>query len=100
MTNVHPLAVLADPTRRQLYARLRRRPHAVGELAKALKITQSAVSQHLSLLRQARLVQSRAEGTRRLYQPDPKGLARLRADVDQMWNDVLGTYADSFKDIQ
>lgn len=100
MTYIHPLSALADPTRRQLYARLRRRPYAVGELAKALKITQPAVSQHLSVLRKARLVQSRAEGTRRLYQPDPKGLARLRADVDRMWSDVLGQYADSFKDTQ
>ena len=100
MTYIHPLAALADPTRRQLYARLRRRPHAVGELAKMLKITQPAVSQPLSVLRKAKLVLSRAEGTKRLYQPDPKGLARLRADVDRMWSDVLGTYADSFKDMQ
>jgi DNA-binding transcriptional ArsR family regulator len=100
MTYIHPLAALADPTRRLLYARLRRRPHAVGELAKMLKITQPAVSQHLSVLRKARLVQSRAEGTKRWYQPDPKGLARLRADVDKMWSDVLGAYAASFEDIQ
>lgn len=41
------LAALADPTRRALFERLRRRPQAVGELARRLGVTQPAVSQHL-----------------------------------------------------
>ena len=96
MAYIEPIAVLADPTRRRLFDRLRRRPHGVGELARALKITQPAVSQHLSVLRRARLVQSRAEGNRRLYSPDPHGIAALRAYVDRMWSEVLAAYAESF----
>jgi DNA-binding transcriptional ArsR family regulator len=97
MAYVEPIAALADPTRRELFDRLRRRPHAVGELARALKVTQPAVSQHLAVLKRARLVTGRAEGNRRIYRPDPAGIARLRAYVDRMWSDVLTAYAESFE---
>lgn len=90
------MSALADPTRRRLFDRLRRRPHAVGELARYLRVTQPAVSQHLKVLRRAGLVQSRAIGTKRIYQPDLKGLAALREYLDQMWTDVLRAYAESF----
>ena len=63
-------------------------------------MSQPAVSQHLRVLRRARLVRSRAEGTRRLYQPDPAGLAALRGYLDRMWTDVLAAYAGSFEDDQ
>ena len=91
---------LADPTRRRLFDRLRRRPHAVGELATYLKITQPAVSQHLKVLKRARLVRVRAEGQKRIYGLDPKGIAALRKDVDAMWNDALSAYASSFEEPQ
>ena len=92
------IAALADPTRRRLFERLRRRPHAVGELARYLRVTQPAVSQHLAVLRRARLVRSRADGRRRLYQPDPAGIAALREYVDRLWTDVLAAYARSFEE--
>jgi DNA-binding transcriptional ArsR family regulator len=87
------LTALADPTRRRLYDRLRRRPHTVGELARLAKVTQPAVSQHLKVLSGARLVSVRPEGVRRYYQATPEGLAELRAWVDSMWDDVLTAYA-------
>jgi DNA-binding transcriptional ArsR family regulator len=87
------LTALADPTRRRLYDRLRRRPHTVGELAKLAKVSQPAVSQHLKVLSGARLVSVRPEGARRYYQATPGGLAELRAWVDSMWDDVLTAYA-------
>ncbi|HEY7409927.1 MAG TPA: metalloregulator ArsR/SmtB family transcription factor [Vicinamibacteria bacterium] len=98
MAYLEPIAALADPTRRRLFERLRRRPHAVGELARHLRVTQPAVSQHLAVLRRARLVRSRPDGRRRLYQPDPAGIAALREYVDRMWSDVLTVYARSFED--
>jgi DNA-binding transcriptional ArsR family regulator len=97
MTYDHALVALADPTRRRLLDRLRRRPHAVGELTRHAHISQPAVSQHLRVLRRAGLVRSRAVGTRRLYEPDPAGLAAVRAYLDRMWTDVLAAYADSFE---
>jgi DNA-binding transcriptional ArsR family regulator len=89
---------LADPTRRRLIDRLRRRPRAVGELARHLRVTQPAVSQHLAVLRRARLVRGRAVGRRRLYQLDPTGLAMLRQYLDRMWGDALEAYAQSFEE--
>jgi DNA-binding transcriptional ArsR family regulator len=87
------LTALADPTRRRLYDRLRRRPHTVGELARLAAVSQPAVSQHLKVLSRARLVSVRPEGVRRYYQATPEGLAELRAWLDGMWDDVLAAYA-------
>jgi DNA-binding transcriptional ArsR family regulator len=89
------LAALADPTRRSLYERLRRREQAVGDLARALRVSQPAVSQHLRVLRRARLVRGRREGTRHYYRAAPDGLAELRRYVDSLWDDVLAAYAAS-----
>jgi DNA-binding transcriptional ArsR family regulator len=94
MTYIESLAALSDPTRRRLFDRLCRRPHAVGELTRYLRVSQPAVSQHLRVLRDAGLVRSRAVGTKRLYQPNPAGIAALRKYLDEMWADVLDVYAD------
>jgi len=93
MTYAATLTALADPTRRAVYERVRRRPQAVGELARALDVSQPAVSQHLKVLRSARLVRARHEGTRRIYSADAEGLAELRRYIDLMWDDVLAAYA-------
>lgn len=98
MTYESTVVALADPTRRKLYSRLRQRPHAVGELATHLRVSQPAVSQHLAVLRRARLVRSRRDGRRVIYRADVAGLAVLRAQVDQMWNEVLEAYARSFEE--
>jgi DNA-binding transcriptional ArsR family regulator len=87
------MVALADPTRRALFERLRSRPHTVGELARLAKIQQPSVSQHLRVLRGARLVRDRREGTRRYYSASQEGLAELRRYVERMWDDVLTAYA-------
>ncbi|TAH36379.1 MAG: ArsR family transcriptional regulator [Planctomycetota bacterium] len=87
------LAALADPTRRSLFERLRRRELAVGELARALRISQPAVSQHLGVLARARLVRERREGTRHYFSASPEGLAELRTYLESLWDDVLAAYA-------
>lgn len=88
-----PWDALGDPTRRALFERLARGPASVGALAKGLPVSRPAVSQHLAVLKAARLVTDRAEGTRRIYAVDPTGLAALRADLDRFWDAAL----DSFK---
>ena len=93
MTYAAALTALADPTRRLVYERLRRRPHTVGELAKLADVSQPAVSQHLRVLDGARLVTHRREGTRRYYSARPEGLAELRRYVESLWDDVLDAYA-------
>jgi DNA-binding transcriptional ArsR family regulator len=88
------LTALGDPTRRAVMARLRTGPRSVGDIVAALPVSQSAVSQHLRVLREAGLVTERREGTRRLYRVDLEGLTALRAYVDGFWDDVLGSFKD------
>ena len=85
-------ATLADPTRRLLMERLRRGPRPVGELARGLPMSRPAVSQHLKILKDARLVTDRAEGTRRVYQIDPAGLGEIRRWLDQFWDASLQAF--------
>jgi DNA-binding transcriptional ArsR family regulator len=93
MAHEASLAALADPTRRSVYERLRRGPHTVGALARAVRVSQPGVSQHLRVLSQAGLVSHRREGTRRYYSASRDGLAELRQYVESLWDDVLAAYA-------
>lgn len=85
-------AVLADPTRRAVFERLRRGPASVGEVASNLPVSRPAVSQHLKALKQAGLVTDRADGARRVYQIDPHGLGELRRWLDEFWDDALEAF--------
>ena len=86
------LAALADPTRRTIFERLRAGPRAVGEIADGLPVTRPAVSQHLAVLKAAGLVKDQADGTRRVYEIDPKGLGAIRAWLDQFWDTALTAF--------
>ena len=86
------LAALSDPTRRQIFERLAGGPRPVGELARGLTVTRPAVSQHLAVLKAAGLVKDQAEGTRRIYEIDPKGLGTIRAWLDQFWDTALASF--------
>ena len=92
MANAHPMDALGDPTRRRIFERLRGGPLAVGELAAELPVSRPAVSQHLRVLREAGLVADRKEGTRRLYELAPEGLAELHDWVDTFWSDALARF--------
>jgi DNA-binding transcriptional ArsR family regulator len=83
---------LGDPTRRAIFERLAERPQAVGELAGALPVSRPAVSQHLKVLKDARLVVDRPAGNRRIYRVDPAGLDGLRADLERFWTQTLAAY--------
>ncbi|MGK9233061.1 metalloregulator ArsR/SmtB family transcription factor [Inquilinus limosus] len=93
MTYDKALAALADPTRRAVFERLRTGPKPVGRIAEGLPVSRPAVSQHLKVLRDAGLVADRAEGVRRVYFIDPKGLGALRAWLDQFWDQALAAFA-------
>ena len=80
---------LAEPSRRQVFERLKSGPLAVGAIARGMPVSRPAVSQHLKVLKQAGLVADRPAGTRRLYYIDPHGLAVLRGWLDQFWDEAL-----------
>ena len=86
------LTALGDPTRRAIFERLADRPRAVGELASELPVSRPAVSQHLKVLKEARLVVDRRVGTRRIYQLDPEGLRTLRGYLDHFWDQALAGF--------
>jgi len=86
------LTALADPTRRQIFEHVAARPRAVGELAVELPVSRPAVSQHLKVLREARLVTVAAAGSRRIYEIDQRGVAALRDYLDGFWNRSLASF--------
>jgi DNA-binding transcriptional ArsR family regulator len=86
------LDALGDPTRRAIFERLASGPLAVVDIARSLPVSRPAVSQHLKVLKAAGLVIDRAEGTRRVYQLDPRGLDALRAYFDRFWTDALDAF--------
>ncbi len=88
-------SALADPTRREIFERLARRPRPVGELAEGLPVSRPAVSQHLRVLRDAGLVIDTRVGSRRLYRVDPNGVAGMRAYLDRFWSDALAAFEDA-----
>src|SRR3954453_6273418 len=97
MTNQLALAqaftALADPTRREIFEREAAHARSVGELADELPVSRPAVSQHLKVLSGAGLVTARADGTRRIYELDPQGLAGLRDYLDGFWRRSLTAFA-------
>lgn len=92
ITNGHPLDALGDPTRRQIFELLRSGPRSVGELAGDLPVSRPAVSQHLRVLADARLVTHRKDGTRHLYELDSAGVGVLRDWVDGFWTEALARF--------
>ena len=83
---------LADPTRRQVFDRLRAGPQPVCALAAGLPVSRPAVSQHLKILQEAGLVTDVPDGARRLYRIDRDGLAEIRAWLDRFWDGALEAF--------
>lgn len=86
------LSALGDSTRREIFERVAERPRAVGDLACGLPVSRPAVSQHLKVLKEAGLVREVAEGTRRVYHIDPRGVGAMREWLDKHWRGALGEF--------
>ena len=90
------LDALGDPTRRAIFERIGADgPLPVGEIAQGLPVSRPAVSQHLKVLKRARLVLDAQAGNRRLYRVDPRGLEELRGYFDQFWSNALAAFKDA-----
>jgi DNA-binding transcriptional ArsR family regulator len=83
------LRALAEPRRRAILRLVSEEELAAGQIAAAFDVTRTAVSQHLTVLKNAGLLTERREGTRRLYRARPEGLAGLRQFLDDMWASSL-----------
>jgi DNA-binding transcriptional ArsR family regulator len=62
---------------------------SASELAAAARLSPSAASPHLKLLRETGLMHMRVDAKRRLYRVDPQRLAEVRAALDELWGDRL-----------
>jgi DNA-binding transcriptional ArsR family regulator len=85
------LRALADPHRRAILRLVAHRELAASEIAQAFDVTRTAVSQHLTVLKKAGLLNERREGTRRLYQMYSAGLDELQTFLDDLWASALDT---------
>ena len=83
---------LADPHRRAILELLHDGERSVREIADEMPITRPAVSRHLRLLKEAGLVTSSAEGTRRLYRLHDEGVAAVRAYLENVWGDAVARF--------
>src|SRR5215467_9888327 len=86
------LAALGDSNRRAIFDLLSNRSQSVGEIAKRLPITRSAVSQHLRILSDVGLVHYESHGTRNVYSLDPEAVAEIRDYLDAVWTKALARF--------
>ena len=92
------LTALGDPTRLAIFEMLGAHPRAVNELAAGLPVSRPAVSQHLRVLKQAHLVRDRRDGTRRIYELNPQGIALLRDHFAHLWDQALAAFQKAAED--
>ncbi len=83
------LKAIAEPRRRAILRLVADGELAAGEIAAAFDVSRTAVSQHLTVLKNAGLLDERRDGTRRLYRARPEGLAELREFLNDIWASSL-----------
>ena len=87
MVSVDVFSALSNPVRREILLRLRQGPRSVNDLAEGFAIRRPAVSEHLQVLRKARLVREEPRGRERYYHLDPRPLG----DVEE-WLELFTRY--------
>ena len=86
------LDALVEPRRREILRLVRDREMLAGSIAAHFSdVSRPTVSQHLRVLRDARLLHERWEGTRRLYRTRPEGFREVRAFLEEFWDGRLQT---------
>jgi DNA-binding transcriptional ArsR family regulator len=87
------LRALVEPRRRAILRLVTDRELSSGDIAGEFDVTRAAISQHLTVLRDAGLVTERRDGARRLYSARRDGLRALRALLDELWSTGLARAA-------
>ena len=80
---------ISEPHRREILRLVRDRELAASEIAGHFDVTRTAISQHLTVLKNAGLISERRDGTRRIYHARPDGLAELRRFLEGFWDEGL-----------
>jgi DNA-binding transcriptional ArsR family regulator len=93
-----PFRAVADPTRRAVLEYLLGRPHGVNELADHFDVSRPAISKHLRILKEARVVREHRDGRNRIYELNPAGLNALRAYFEQFWTEALDAFKRAAED--
>jgi DNA-binding transcriptional ArsR family regulator len=89
------LKALAEPRRREILRLVWTKELPATEIAARFHdVTRPAVSQHLKVLREAKLINERREGTRRLYQVNQSEMTKLREFLDDYWAGGLARLRD------
>lgn len=83
------LRALAEPNRREILRLVHDSERSAGEIAARFELSRPAVSQHLTVLKGAGLLDERRDGTRRLYSVRREGFDEVRAFLEQFWDDRL-----------
>lgn len=83
------LHAIADPRRRRILELVAHEELTAGQIAANFDVSRPAISQHLAVLKNARLLQERRQGTRRYYRARREGLDELREYLEHFWDDQL-----------
>jgi DNA-binding transcriptional ArsR family regulator len=83
------LKAIAEPRRREILRLVRGGERSAGEIASHFAVSRPAISQHLTVLKEAGLISERRDGTRRFYRARPEGLAELRSFLETFWEEGL-----------
>jgi DNA-binding transcriptional ArsR family regulator len=86
---LNALDALGSPLRRAIRREIRDAPLSVAEIADRMPVSRPAISRHLSVLKDAGLVEVREEGTRNIYSVRMQGFASVRDFVDDFWDTAL-----------
>jgi DNA-binding transcriptional ArsR family regulator len=83
---------LGDANRREILRLLSGGGKPVREIADAMTISRPAVSRHLRLLKDAGMVAERAQGTRRIYYLQERGLDAVQEYLERVWGDAAARF--------
>ena len=81
------LKAMSDPTRREILRLVQNEELPAGEIASNFPVSRPAISQHLTVLKAAGLIDERRTGVKRLYRTRVEGMAELKAFLE-MFGDV------------
>ena len=87
------LKAVVEPRRRAILRLVATSELSAGEIARSFDVSRPAISQHLTVLKDAGLLTERRDGTRRLYRTRAEGLAGLRGFLDELWGTALADAA-------